>query len=116
MSSSARSLDLAVPGADTSSQHLPIFLGPGTVKRHYFSGKSDYVFRTYAVPPAITRGTTGGILPDTNPVKGFVKRGLAPLQWDLYGLSLKTEHGCLCGRMRNGCACKNILSWEYSQK
>ena len=50
--------------------------GPGTVQWHNFSGKSDSVFREYAVPPAITRGTTGGTLPDTNPLKGFVKRGV----------------------------------------
>ena len=72
-----------MPGGQTLfpniGEHLAIFLGGGTVGFHNFSGKSDSVFRRYAVPPAIPRGTTGGTLSDTNLVKGFVKPGIAPL-------------------------------------
>ena len=50
-------------------KHLPIFLGPGTVQWHNFSGKSDSVFRRYSVALAIPRGTMGGTLPDTNLVR-----------------------------------------------
>ena len=62
-------------------KHLPIFLGPSNVQWHNFSGKSDSAFKRYAVLPAIPRGTMGGTLSDTNPVKGFVKCGIALLHF-----------------------------------
>ena len=53
-------------------KHLPIFLGPGTVLWHDFSGKNLSVFRGYAVPAASILGTMGSTMPDTKFVKGFV--------------------------------------------
>ena len=36
------------------------------------TGKSDFVFREYAVPAASILGTMGFTMPDTKSVKGFV--------------------------------------------